>query len=144
MKGGAYGCMSGFGIMGDTYFVSYRDPHLKQTNQVFEGIADYVKNFTVSQRDMTKYIIGAISEMDTPLTPMAKGMRSLNAYMSGITEEDFQRERDQVLGADQEAIRALAEPVAAVLSQGNICVIGNEEKLASEKELFAELVPFVG
>lgn len=144
VKGGAYGCMSGFGVMGDTYFVSYRDPHLKQTNQVFEGIADYVKNFTVSQRDMTKYIIGAISEMDTPLTPMAKGMRSLNAYMSGITEEDFQRERDQVLGADQEAIRALAEPVAAVLSQGNICVIGNEEKLASEKELFAELVPFVG
>lgn len=72
---------------------------MKQTNQVFEGIADYVKNFTVSQRDMTKYIIGAISEMDTPLTPMAKGMRSLNAYMSGITEEDFQRERDQVLGA---------------------------------------------
>lgn len=144
VKGGAYGCMSGFGVLGDTYFVSYRDPHLKQTNQVFEGIAEYVRNFTVSPRDMTKYIIGAVSELDTPLTPMAKGMRSLNAFMSGVTAEDFQKERDEILNADQESIRALADLLEAVLFQENICVIGNEEKLAQEKELFEELVPFVG
>lgn len=144
VKGGAYGCMGGFGMQGDTYLVSYRDPHLKRTNQVFEGVADYVRNFTVSQRDMTKYIIGAISDLDTPLTPMAKGLRSLNAFMNGITYEDFQKERDEVLDADQESIRALADLLETVLSQKNICVIGNEEKLAKEKELFTELVPFVG
>lgn len=144
VKGGAYGCMSGFGALGDTYFVSYRDPHLKQTNQVFEGIAEYVRNFTVSQRDMTKYIIGAISELDTPLTPMAKGLRSLNAFMNGVTFEDFQKERDEILRADQESIRELADLLAAVLSQENICVIGNEKKLEQEREMFAELVPFVG
>ena len=141
VKGGAYGCMSGFGVMGDSYFVSYRDPNLKITNQVFEGVGEYVKNFTVTSRDMTKYIIGTISEMDTPLTPMAKGFRSLNAYMSHITFEDFQRERDEVLGAGQEDIRGLEGIVNAVLTQDNLCVIGNEEKLAEEKEMFMELEP---
>lgn len=141
VKGGAYGCMSGFGVIGDSYFVSYRDPNLKITNQVFEGVGEYVKNFTVTPRDMTKYIIGTISEMDSPLTPMAKGFRSLSAYMSHITFEDFQRERDEVLGAGQEDIRGLEGIVNAVLAQDNLCVIGNEEKLAEEKEMFMELAP---
>lgn len=144
VKGGAYGCMSGFGVLGDTYFVSYRDPHLKQTNRVFEGITDYVRTFTADTREMTKYIIGAISDLDTPLTPMAKGLRSLNIYMSKGTFEDFQRERDEILDADQESIRALGDLVEAVLSQEYLSVIGNEEKLEKEAEMFEKLVPFVG
>ena len=38
VKGGAYGCMSGFSRTGDSYFVSYRDPHLKSTLQVYNQI----------------------------------------------------------------------------------------------------------
>lgn len=144
VMGGAYGCMGGFGAGGDTYMVSYRDPHLAATNRVFEGVADYVKGFTVSERDMDKYVIGAISDMDTPLTPMAKGLRSAGAYLSGRPEESFQQERDEVLHADQEAIRALAPLLSAVLEQNNFCVIGNEEKLKGESGLFEQLVPFVG
>ncbi|MDE6907627.1 MAG: insulinase family protein [Lachnospiraceae bacterium] len=144
VKGGAYGCMSGFSYMGDSYFTSYRDPNLRQTNMVFEGAVEAVRNFTVTEREMTKYIIGTISEMDVPLTPATKGNRSLYAYMAGRTEEDFQKEREQVLGADQEAIRSLGDLLAAVFAQGAICVIGNEEKLENDKDLFKALVPFVG
>jgi hypothetical protein len=142
--GGAYGCMSGFGLQGNCYFASYRDPHLKKTNETMEGIAEYLRTFDANPREMTKYIIGTISELDTPLTPMATGARSLNAYMADRTFEEFQKERDEILQADPAAIRALAEPVEVVLKQGNLCVLGNEEKLAEEKELFDSLVPLVG
>lgn len=144
VKGGAYGCMNGFGVTGDSYFVSYRDPNLKKTLEVYEGVAEYVENFTVSDRDMTKYIIGAISELDVPLNAKGKGARSLSAYLSHISEADFQRERDQVLDADQESIRRLSELVSAVLSQESLCVIGGEERLLQEKELFGQLKPLIG
>ncbi|MDY3919083.1 MAG: insulinase family protein [Candidatus Limivivens sp.] len=144
VKGGAYGCMSGFGYGGNGYFTSYRDPNLGQTNQVYEGIPDYVRNFTVDERDMTKYVIGTISEMDTPLNPSAVGSRSLTAWMSGYTEADYQKERDQVLDADQESIRALAPIVEAILKEGAFCVVGGEEKLEQEKALFKELKPLIG
>lgn len=137
--GGAYGCGGSFGRNGDSAFVSYRDPNLGKTNQVYEGIPEYVKNFTVDPRDMTKYVIGTISEMDTPLTPATLGKRSLNAYMSGLTLEQLQRERDQVLAVTQEDIRALAPLMQAVLNAGCICVVGNEEKLKAERELFGVL-----
>ncbi len=136
VKGGAYGCGSGFARNGNVYFSSYRDPNLKNTNEVYEKIPEYIRNFSADERDMTKYIIGTISGMDTPLNPNAKGERSTLAYLSHITFEDIQTERAQVISAKEEDIRKLADLVEAVLAQENICVIGNEEKIKEEQELF--------
>ncbi|BCN32314.1 insulinase family protein [Anaeromicropila herbilytica] len=136
VKGGAYGCMSGFSLEGNGYFTSYRDPNLRETNEVYEKLYDYIKNFTVDERDMTKYIIGTISSVDTPLNPAAKGARSLTAYLSGMTMEDIQKDRDQILSATEEDIRNLAELVKSILHDNNICVIGNETKIEENKDLF--------
>ena len=144
VKGGAYGCMSAFGQMGESYFVSYRDPNLGATNQVYEGIVDYVKNFQADELAMTKYVIGTISEVDTPLNPNGKGVRSLNAWLSGVTREEIQRERDQILQAKAEDIQALAPYVEAILSDGNLCVIGGEERIKKESYLFNERKPLIG
>ena len=111
VKGGAYGCMSGFGRSGEGYLVSYRDPNLKETNDIYEGIPAYLEAFDPDERDMTKYVIGTISNLDAPLTPSVKGSRGLSAYLSGVTEEMMQTERDQILGAAKEDIRALAAQV---------------------------------
>ncbi len=137
--GGAYGCSGSFSRTGETAFVSYRDPHLTRTNTVYEGIPAYLESFTVDERDMTKYVIGTVSDMDVPLNPSALGARSMSAYMSGITYEMLQRERDQVLDITQEDIRALAPLTKAVLEQKHFCVVGSEDKLEAEKELFDKL-----
>ncbi|MDF2801868.1 MAG: Peptidase associated domain protein [Anaerocolumna sp.] len=140
VKGGAYGCMCGFSyISGNGYFTSYRDPNLKETNQIYEKAADYVRNFTVDERDMTKYIIGTISGIDTPRTPKTKGNVSMGAYMSGTTFEDIQKQRDEILNATPEDIRKLADIVAAIMAGGNICVIGNENKIEQNKDMFLEV-----
>ena len=139
VKGGAYGCMNSYMRNGDTYFVSYRDPNLKKTNEIYDGIPEYLENFTADEHDMTKYIIGTVSDLDTPLNPNAKGARSMTALLQGITQEDLQRERDEVIGATEKDIRALKDMIASVLEEHNLCVIGNEEKLNEQKELFTEL-----
>ncbi|NLP34057.1 MAG: insulinase family protein, partial [Clostridiales bacterium] len=137
VKGGAYGCMCGFsGVDGDAYFTSYRDPNLSETNQVYEKVVDYIKEFTADEREMTKYIIGTFSSLDAPLTPQGKGSRSLSMYLAGITEAELQREREEILNATQEDIRALHRLVKSILDAGNICVIGNESRIEENKELF--------
>ncbi len=140
VKGGAYGCMCGFsGVDGDAYFTSYRDPNLRETNNIYEKVVEYIAGFTADERDITKYIIGTFSTLDTPLTPQNKGKRSLSMYLSGITEEDLQKERDQVLNASIEDIRALHKAVKAVIDAGYLCVIGNEAKINENKEMFKEV-----
>lgn len=139
VKGGAYGCMNGYTRNGDTYFVSYRDPNLKSTNEVYDGIPQYLEHFEADERDMTKYIIGTVSGMDTPLNPSAKGARSMAAYLQEMTYEDIQEERDQVINAAAEDIRALKDMIAAVLSDGNLCVIGNEDAIKDEQGMFGTI-----
>ena len=139
VKGGAYGCMSGFMRNGDAYFTSYRDPNLKSTNEIYEGIPAYLRAFDADERDMTKYIIGTVSDMDTPLNPAAKGMRSVSAYLTNISYEELQRERNEVLDAQPENIKNLAGLIEAVLSQDALCVIGAEENVEAEKDMFLEV-----
>ncbi len=139
VKGGAYGCMSGFTRKGDVYFTSYRDPNLSRTNEVYQGIPEYLEQFHVDEKEMTKYIIGTFSTLDAPLTPAGKTGRSATAYLTGVTDEMIQKEREEILNATQEDIRNLAGIVRAVLKEEALCVIGNEEKLTQEKELFQEL-----
>ncbi len=144
VKGGAYGCMSSFSRTGDSYFVSYRDPNLSATNEVYEGVPQYLGQFSADEREMTKYIIGTVSDLDTPLTPAMKGSRSLSAYLSGLTFEELQQERDEVLSATPEQIRALAPLVRAVLADDALCVIGNEEKIRKERALFGSIRMLAG
>ena len=139
VKGGAYGCMSSFTKTGKSYFISYRDPNLEKTNEVYEGIVDYLKNFTVDERDMVKYIIGTFSNIDRPMNPAASGERSMNLYMNHVSAEMIKKEREEILNASQEDIRALVKIVEAILSDDLLCVIGNEKKIEEAKELFGEV-----
>ncbi len=136
VKGGAYGCMSAFGRTGECYMVSYRDPHIKETVEVFDKAADYIAQFDATDRDMTKFVIGAISDMDTPLNPRAQGIRSMAAYLGHVSFEEVQKERDEVLGTGVKEIRSLAPFAAAIRDAGNICCIGGEEKVAENAGLF--------
>ena len=139
VKGGAYGCMSSFNRIGEGYLVSYRDPNLEKTMEIYEGVVDYLKNFNVDDRDMNKFIIGTISNIDRPMNPAAKGSRSMNLYMNHVSAEMIREERDQILDAQQSDIRALADVLQALLDAHELCVIGSEEKIEEQKEMFLEI-----
>ena len=139
VKGGAYGCMCSFGKSGDAYIASYRDPNLGKTIEAYEGIVEYVAHFSGDERSMTQAVIGTVSEMDAPMNPAAKALRALSIYLTGQTAEQLQKERDQVLDATAEDIRALAGHMKAFLEDDCLCVVGNTKKIEEEKERFGTL-----
>ena len=139
VQGGAYGCMSGFAKNGDAYFVTYRDPHLKRSIEVFKKASDYLKGFEADERTITQFVIGAISEMDTPKTPSTKGAYGLTAYMCHSSMEEIQRYRDEVIATDQDKIRSLAAYIDAFMEDDCLCVVGESSKLLENKELFGKV-----
>ena len=143
VKGGAYGCMSGFRRSGESYFVSYRDPHLRRTLEVYQGVPEYVRTFQADERELTKYIIGTISGKDVPRTPQSQGALGRMAYFRGLTVEMLQKERDQILDATVEDIYALAPLIEAILADDQICVVGSESAVEKAKDVFMETKPLV-
>lgn len=136
VKGGAYGCMCSFTRFGESFFTSYRDPNLMKTYDIYKNAYKYVEEFNVDDRDMLKYIIGAIAKMDSPLEPSAEGAFSFASYLMGITNEDLQSDRDQVLATTNESINALAPLIKSITDTGTICALGNETTVDNNKENF--------
>ncbi len=143
VSGGAYGCMSGFAKDGCAYFVTYRDPHLARSVEVFEQAADYIRSFDADERTMTKYVIGAVSALDRPLSPKILGRYSLTGFLTGFSMEDMQKERNEVLGTKVEDIRTLGDLLSAFMQDECICVVGSREKIEAHKELFDTITPLV-
>lgn len=140
VQGGAYGAFTRFYDNGDMVLCSYRDPNLGHSVEAYDALADYLEGFDVSDREMTKYVIGTLSRIDIPLTPSLRGDKAMNRYFTGTTQADAQKRRDQLLQTTAADIRALAPLIRAVMADQNICVMGNEAKIRQEASLFEKLV----
>lgn len=143
VRGGAYGCMSSFRKSGEGVLVSYRDPHIRQTDDVYRKAAEYVENFTVSDRDMLKYIIGTIGTVDTPMPASTMTSFSFSSYMSRVSDDELRRTRREIMTADQDSIRALAPIVRDIVDAGHLVVIGNQDQISRHKDMFTRICPFL-
>ena len=139
VKGGAYGCMSGFGRSGMAYMVSYRDPHIAETDEIYGQAAEYVRNAELSDMALTKYIIGAIAGLDHPSTASVTGQKELNCFMSGVSYEELCSERREILDCSSQDINALAGHLDALMDTGVICTIGNAEQVMDCSALFKNI-----
>lgn len=139
VQGGAYGAMTGIGNNGNVIFISYRDPKLRETIDTFNGTAEFLRSFDADEREMTKYIIGTISNIDMPLTPKMIGNHSQHMYFTGMTQERRQRNRDEILATTPEDIRKLADIIDDCMKADNICVFGNERVLKDNQAVFDKL-----
>lgn len=141
VMGGAYGAFSNFARTGGMFFGSYRDPNLTETLDIYDSVGQYLSNFDAGEREMSKYILGTVSQMDSPLSPASKGRTAVSLWFSGFTSEDIQKEREEVLTATQHSIRQLADMVTRLMEQNLYCVVGSEGKLEKASHLFTETIP---
>jgi Zn-dependent M16 (insulinase) family peptidase len=139
VQGGAYGAFMNIGRTGEVYFGSYRDPKLAKTLDAYRGIVAYLKDLTLSQRELEKYIIGTISNKDVPISVFVKGEVADNFYFSHISHDQQQKERDQILGTDLADLKAFISMLEEILDQNIICVLGSEEAIRQDADLFMEV-----
>jgi Zn-dependent M16 (insulinase) family peptidase len=131
VQGGAYGAFSRFSQQsGVLTYLSYRDPNLLDTLDVYDKTPDYLRTLSLGDDDLTKSIIGAIGVLDAYQLPDAKGDTALARYLLGETDESRQRTRDEVLGTTAAHFRAFADVLDAVRREGRVVVLGAADALA--------------
>jgi len=139
--GGAYGGFSGISSSGDMYFGSYRDPNLKETLDNYDASPKFLNEFEASEDEMTRFIIGTISNLDQPRTASQRGSIAVSNYLKHITIEDLKAERSAVLTTTIDDVKAYEGMIKDILSQNAICVYGNTDKVKENKDLFKEVLP---
>jgi presequence protease len=132
VKGGAYGAMGGFDWRSGLFtFVSYRDPNLRESLATYDGAAQFLRDLELSDDELTKGIIGAISSLDAYQLPDAKGFTALQWHLLGETHEARQQYREQVLDTTQADFKAFAEVLTAAPENGRVVIMGAAEALTA-------------
>jgi presequence protease len=135
VQGGAYGGFMTYDLhSGVLNFVSYRDPNLLQTLKNYDGTADFLRSLELADSELVKSIIGTIGDMDAYQLPDAKGYSSMVRYLTGYSEEERQRIREQVLGTTAKDFKALAEALAALNVSGKVAVLGSAAAIAEANQ----------
>jgi hypothetical protein len=130
MMGGAYGGFCTFDrLSGILTFLSYRDPNLRRTLDVYDGTAQFLREASLDETAVTRSIIGTIGDIDTYLLPDAKGYTSMVQYLVNDTDEVRQQRRDEVLATTAADFRAFADALDAVREQGKVIVIGSGDAI---------------
>lgn len=137
--GGAYGAFTQFLQDGTSMLCSYRDPNLAETIKAYEELPQYLETLELSDREMTKYVIGTMAAAEIQLTPSMKGERAMLHYLNGNTKENRMKIRSEIISCTVEDIRALAPLVKSVMDEPYVCVMGGEEKIEENKKLFDEV-----
>ncbi|MDD5475008.1 MAG: insulinase family protein [Syntrophales bacterium] len=135
VQGGAYGAFCLFDrLSGVLAFLSYRDPNLLRTISVFDEAAMFLRKERLTKDEVEKAIIGAIGDMDGYQFPDAKGYTSMVRYLAGITEEERQIIRDQVLATTAEDFQAFAGVLSEVARTGHVTVMGSEDAIRKAQD----------
>ncbi len=130
VRGGAYGAFCNFDkFSGVLTFLSYRDPNLLKTIEAFDETAGFLRNCDLSNDELTKGIIGAIGDMDAYMFPDARGYASMIRYLTGNTEEDIQRTRDEIFSTTAEDFKRFADVIDRVAKSGLVKVLGSENAI---------------
>ncbi len=130
VQGGAYGAFCMFDrLSGTMTFVSYRDPNLFATIDNFDRSVDFLRTVDLNDNELTKAIIGGIGHLDTYLLPDAKGYVAMLRYLTGDTEEDRQRLREEILATTAADFRAFADVLERLRTEGIVKVLGSESAL---------------
>lgn len=140
VMGGAYGGYSSISPAGGVYFMSYRDPNLRETLVNYDSTAVYLSNFKADEKAMTRYIIGTIARNDQPKTASQKGRTAMQYYFEKTTADMLNKERREILSTTAEDIRGMQPMVADILAKNIYCVYGSEAKIRENKDLFREVI----
>ncbi len=134
VQGGAYGGMCAFDPGAGTFaFLSYRDPHIVETLDVYREAEAYACSAVVPPEEIDKVVIGTIGAFDKPMDPAGRGYVAMIREFIGLTDDDRRRFRNGILEMTPDGLLDAARRFFEKTTE-NVAVYASEERLKRANE----------
>ena len=118
-KGGAYGASAiGFrqGLVG---YVSYRDPRVSDTYNVYDGVPSWIEANMPSEEEIGSMIVSTVgSSYFAPRSPIDLGNAALARYLVGQNAADRQNEIETILSTTPADFKAYVDMIRELKASG--------------------------
>ena len=133
-QGGAYGASATFSSSTGTFtFLSYRDPHIYETRNIFHEAIDNLCAEKISTQELeeAKFII--LQDLDSPIPPENRAVAEYECLRSQKTKDMRQEFRNRLLNTTVEDVKHIVEKeLKPKLLQGVFVSFANQELINSE------------
>merc|ERR1740139_599520 len=126
--GGAYG--GGCSLNPSTgvlAFSSYRDPNVQGTLDIYAATGKVLEELEISDEALEQAIVGAVGDLDSPMTSQQKGSRGLTHYLTGVTTETRQQFRDEIIATTRASFADMGEKLKGKTLKA--AIFGEQEQL---------------
>lgn len=140
-KGGAYGGMATSNSESGVFaLMSYRDPQLERTLNVYEQSFEWLLRGDFDTDKIKEAVLSVFSAYDRPLSPSGRGSNEFANYQQGLSHEMRQQFRDRLLGVTKEQLLDVAKRhLSDKLTQSPVSILSNDEALTAAKNNLSEL-----
>jgi Zn-dependent M16 (insulinase) family peptidase len=136
VQGGAYGGSCSFDRLSGCFtFLSYRDPNLMATLDIFDQSGEVLAEAEIATRELGRTIVGTVGDLDRHLLADAKGFTSMQRWLTGDTDEARQALREEVLAVTRGDLHRFAALLSEVARQGRVVVLGSDQAIAAANAL---------
>lgn len=139
VKGGAYGCGVRVNTNGTVGANSYRDPNAVQSVKTFLNIGSYLSDLADSDKALTGFVIGAMSNINPLLTPKRQAVVSNMNYFRKISDKDRKEIRYNLVNCTKDDIKALSQDITDMFRDAPFCIIGSENQIRKAENEFDEI-----
>ena len=129
VQGGAYGCGFEARESGDLFYYSYRDPQPARSLGVYDGAAAFIRSFCERDPELTRYILGSVSELDPLRNSEQKITLAERLYFCGKTQGDLNRAYRELLHTSRDDLLALCGLLDALAENGKTCVVAGQAQI---------------
>lgn len=122
--------------------VSYRDPNIKETFDVYKGLPEFVKNISITQEELDRYILKAFSSYTATSGELSGASNTINNYLMGRTSEDQLKLLREIKSTTVQDIKDSAAMFEGFLKNGAYSTVGSAEKISVNKDLYDSIISF--
>lgn len=131
VKGGAYGAGLAMRKSGQTIYYTYRDPSPKASLETFDTSPDFLRSIASSGEPLDQFIISTVADTEPLRSARAFGSELQLLWFGGISQDDIQRTRDEILGTTAADLVKTADILEKARAKSNFAVVGEKELVAA-------------
>ena len=140
-QNGVYSAIASYGSK-VVMLISYRDPNIKETFDVFAGIPGFLRNAAITQDELDRYILSAFGSGTLPAGELNGAYSYIIDYLSGWSVEDNLRVLNEVKSVTVKDLGDAADMFEKLIETGIYSTAGSASKLKENEDLFESIIAF--
>ena len=133
---GVYAPWTGALTDGGVYLLTYRDPNVRETFAVYDGLADQLRSYEVTQDVLDGYIMSSYSGYAKSSGELTGAMNAVVDVMDGKSQEETLEYMRELKAVTPEALQAAADMYQKLSENGVRSTAGSASMINANADLY--------